>query len=282
MAATLGTPAAAQADDFTVTTGGDGGDLMCDVTCTLRDALDDSNANNNGPGIVDRILFAGTVTGTINVLGTEFPEIDESLEIVGPGASTLTVNGGPTFRALSIDAAGGTVVSVSGLTLTGHRDNDGGGVYSYDADLTLDGVTVTASGTTGPGDTGGGVYSFGGDLKILNSTVSGNTTTGVGALGGGVYLTNGGLEIENSTITGNSTSGASSPGGGIYATTATGDDLSIFDTTISGNSTTDTAGDGGGIFAQTTGELTVIRSTISGNFTTGSSGDGGGLSRTPP
>jgi hypothetical protein len=257
--AALGAGGTAHAADFLVNQGGDAGDLTCDGTCTLRDALDDAAANNN-PATVDQVLFAANVTGTITLSGTELPTIDEPLYIDGPGAGALTVSGNNASRILQVDlpdAEEGGDVTVSGLTLSGGR--------------------VTGGGTTH----GGGIANYDAELTILDSTISGNAAVGGISAGGGVsskYSTT----IRDSTIANNVASSqkyGGNPftlGGGL----ATAGNLSIVGSTISGNDVTanavldmnpmtdhDATAFGGGLvsFAQETTPATLERSTISGN-----------------
>ena len=68
----------------------DGAPSTCDVTCTLRDAITDANAN---PGD-DVITFAPAVIGTIRLTQGELPiSSNQGLTITGPGRAALTVSG---------------------------------------------------------------------------------------------------------------------------------------------------------------------------------------------
>src|SRR5687768_3041178 len=73
---TLVGSATANAAPFTVNTTGDAGDLTCDVTCTLRDAIDDANTLSGA----DEIDFAGAMTITPT---TALPTITDPVTING-------------------------------------------------------------------------------------------------------------------------------------------------------------------------------------------------------
>src|SRR3954447_12626606 len=77
----------AEAATFTVTNTNDAG------AGSLRDAIDQANLAVGA----DSITFAPTVTGTIQLTTGELAIVD-SVNIVGPGASKLTVNGGGANR----------------------------------------------------------------------------------------------------------------------------------------------------------------------------------------
>jgi hypothetical protein len=260
---------------------------------TLREAIEQANATAGQ----DTITFQTGLSGTITV-ASSLPKITDALDIQGPGANLVTVDGANQFALFNFYEVTSDqgFDAISGITITrGLAENDdssGGGILSRDttADITISNVVVTrnhatndgggiqffgASGTaTISGSTisnnvadagGGGLYATGdGDLDVVitNSTFSGNTA---GDRGGAIYLFDLDATISGSTITGNS---ADEGGGGIWAE---GVDLGISFTTISGNTTSDDGGGGikaldysgqGGASSST---LTIRNSTISGN-----------------
>jgi hypothetical protein len=177
------------------------------------------------------------VVGPITLTTAELV-IDKSLTILGPGATTLTVQrstdgGTPAFRIFRINA--GKTANISGLTISNGFDLLGGGILNGDGILNLD-----------------------------SSTISGNSKNGIANLGTNGTAT---TTITNSTINGNTS--AASSGGGLRnfaqqnGATAT---LTVINSTISGNSATF----GGGIVNETadsgmTARTTIINSTIAGN-----------------
>ncbi|GEM_PF-616619 len=264
---------ATQAATFTVSNLNDSG------AGSLRQAITDANGTSGA----DVITFQAGLSGTITLTSGQL-SIDDSVDIQGPGAATLTVSGNNASRVFYLYAAENTIdVSISGLTVTGGNANIGAGIIDYDENLTLDHVVVTGNTTSGDG---GGLWAdgFNMHLAIRHSTISGNTA---GDDGGGIYVedTGGPLLIQDSTITGNHAAGS---GGGIYFYDPD-DVVSIERTTISGN-TAD--GVGGGIYLYDTdgsappmgnptasgkaalvgGGVSIDSSTISGN--TASAGGG--------
>lgn len=137
-------------------------------------------------------------------------------------------------------------------------------LVDYDADLTLDDITITE----GTSYTGGGIQNHG-RLDIQRSTVTGNT----GVQGGGIYNFDGDLYISDSTISNNAASTEGGTGGGIrngYDTT-----LMIINTTFTGN----IASYGGGLY--TNGPAYIRNSTFSDNTAYRYSGGGGGAIACP-
>lgn len=251
---------------------------------TLRAAIAEANANAGSTIDFDANLFTGG-PGTI-ALGSALPEVSADVSITGPGASTLTVDGGGSgadFSIFTIDSAvtaalsgftvsnghtsggAGAAVNNSGnLTITASRLSGnvaqfgagGGAIYNHAGTVNL--VDSTLSGNSA-GNSGGAILNQAGILTLRNTTVRDNTVSGYGA---GIFSVNGSLTLTDSSITGNTTT---SNGGGlkIFGTTvvATG-------STISGNQ----AVNGGGISEQCT--MTLIDCTVNGNT---ASADGGGI-----
>ena len=252
---------------------------------SLRQAMLDANSAAG----VDTITFDAELTGTINVL-SDLPWLDGGIDLQGPGASVITINGGWTaaggpsvgnslFVLDDIDVAEGAS-TISGVTLTGGDasgycdscDEDeeyagSGGALRKDhgnADLTIADVVITGNYA---GLYGGAVNLFDtdGTVTIRDSVISNNVAGG----GGGLYSDGDAalsLNLINVEITGNTASDGD--GGGLYLSDT---DTSISDSTINGNIAYD--GDGGGITSKR-GSLTISNSSISGND---AGDDGGGL-----
>jgi hypothetical protein len=238
--------------------------------CTLRDAINDSNAST---GVSDVISFRSGVTGTIT-LGSDLPAITDPVSIHGPGADSITVDGASLHRIFDVrPSTPGDAVLISGLELT-HANADtsaingdrGGAVLNETADLTLADTIIT--GNTSP-SYGAGIYSgcddacgatagnaYVADLTLARVTLSDNHSTG--AAGGGVYLNYGSATIFSSTINGNS--GNWGPAIGIFYMQGP---VTIENTTITGNTT---AGDGGGVYVDYNPSGVILEnSTIAGN-----------------
>ena len=219
----------------------------------------------------DVTLLDGTITldSSLGTLG-----IDSNVEIDGPGAASLTIDGGggslifaiasdatATIRALTItrgfsDTYGGAVYCTGDLTIVdaviSNSDalNRGGGIYNAPTGIvTLDNVDLIGN----ESDYGGGAYNEG-DMLVLNSTVGDNHAT---MKGGGVRnYTTGMLWVAESTVSGNSSGFV---GGGIANLNATVD---IVNSTISGNSAVE---NGGGLYIYQ-GTLAATNVTVSANI----------------
>src|SRR5262249_39689339 len=139
MGATLAATGTAQAADFTVNNLGDNGQG------TLRQAILDANANSRPDPVVFQSGLSGTITPTTGEL-----YVSEALQIVGPGAGQISVNGNNSRVFHVHPATHGDDVTISGLTITGGNTvANGGGIYSEYADLTVSDAVVTGNTITG-------------------------------------------------------------------------------------------------------------------------------------
>ena len=157
---------------------------------TLRDAITSANAN---PG--STITFASGLTGSVD-LASDLPGISRAVDIEGPGAGVLTINGKGhrLFFVNSLTTA--DPIRIAGLTLTGGYAEVGGAIDDYVGTLTV--ANDVISGNSAPN--GGGIYSEE-RLTVTGSTISGNHSGGEG--GGINQRTAGSLTVQNSTISGN-------------------------------------------------------------------------------
>ena len=217
---------------------------------SLRQAIADA-----APG--DTIDFA--VTGTITLTSGHLA-ITNNLNIIGPGQTSLTVNGNNSSRAFSV--ANGTVF-ISSLTVSNGYATDvtggGGGVRNYFAGLTISNCCITSCQGQ---DYGGGINNYGGNLSVLRSKISGN----YGYFGGGLLNWQSGQAVViDSTLSGNSAGN----GGGIDNYDAT---TAITNSTIFGNTASSL---GGAIRNSSGGTLTISSSTVSGNKVSGLGSVGG-------
>jgi CSLREA domain-containing protein len=252
--------------------------------CTLRAAITASNQHFGIDGIgfniptTDPGYNPQTGVYTIN-LGSALPALTDSVNINGPGATTLTVqrstvSGTPNFGIFSI--TGSITVNISGLSIVNGVAALGGGINNYRANLKITGCTLSGNFA----DDGGGIYNVGGNnLNITGCTFSGNSAL----LGGGIYNeqpigSQVNLTLTNSTLSNNT---ASSAGGGIYSYAPSGT-LTLTNTTLSGNVANGTNGangdgGGGGVFFSggAGGTLNITNSILINNFAVGS---GGGIS----
>src|SRR5882757_8381368 len=257
--------------------------IFCAVAASVRaTTITVTNTNDNGVGSLrqalaiandgDTITFA--VSGSI-MLTTGELLVDKSISVSGPGSGNLAVDGNANSRVFYVSS--GTTVTISGLTVrngmvTGNFPaGSGGGIYSFQATLTLNDCAIIGNSASYGGgiandaynDEKGGPWAI---LTISNSTLSGNSA---GYDGGGVFNTSGRwtgatLTINNSTFSMNSAGyyggGIDNNGYEIVGATAT-----LNNSMLSGNS----SAYGGGIYnsadAGGYGSLEVNNSTLAGN-----------------
>jgi hypothetical protein len=248
---------------FPVTSTADNGE-----TGTLRWAVEEANSRPGADGIPIN------VTGTIE-LETFLPPILNSLSIVGPGASNLTIErkaGSAPFRILNF--SGNFPSVVRDVTISGGLAREGAGIYSEAENLMLIGVVVAGNEARAEGgelaEARGGGIAGSGALMLFESTISGNTASASAggsrtlAAGGGINVT-GTIRLERSTISGNAVR-ATEPGGGEILAEGggvQGGQLDIVSSTITGNeSTSDGAVIGANLGSSGSG---LLRNTIVSN-----------------
>ncbi len=197
------------------------------------------------------IDFASTVTSPITLTNGPL-KITKGLDIQGPAAGSLTINGNNASTVFSV--AAGVTATISGLTIAHGSASifesgylEGGGIYN-DGTLAVTGVTISSN-SAGDGGYGGGIFNDG-TLTVTDSTLSSNN-----AMAGGGIANGGTLTVTDSTLSNNS-AGNDGFGGGISNV----GELTVTDCTLSSNST---SGFGGGI--ANAGGLTITGSTLSSN-----------------
>lgn len=197
--------------------------------CTLRKAL--ALANTNGAGDINF-----SVTGSIPLSsGQPLPAVTVPLNLIGPGASSLTIDGQGSSKVDSIFTINPNLVAaISGITITGANAASGGAINSQSA-LALVADTFTGN-TAGEGGaiTANNTYAANSSLMLMGSTVSGNTSSGYS--GGGLYILGVPTIISGSTISGNT---ATYDGGGLAVSD---DPILLVNTTIAENSSQEGAG----------------------------------------
>jgi Ca2+-binding RTX toxin-like protein len=250
--------ASAEAATFTVTNLNDSGGG------SLRQAILDANAT---PG-ADQVTFQSTLSGQIT-LGSQLPNLIESVNIAGPGAGQLSVSGNNSSRIIYINPTGpAPQVGISDLTLTAGTPSAadpvqgrGGAVFIKYANVTLDRVVISNSSSE---SFGGGIENANGSLTVRSSTISGNSADN----GGGVsnrHDETDAIVVENSTITGNYASAYG--GGGIWFENpfdrAT---IQVRSSTVAGNRVSN-ASTGGGAGFWTNGDGATLTNTIAADNT---------------
>ncbi len=211
------------------TAGSDGTEAHPFLDTTLRGAI----IAANGAGGIDTIEFDSSLTSSGPALITlTLGEllITNAMNIVGPGASSLTVSGNNASRIFDVDANdnGAAQVGISGLTLSGgngtgtNASNSGGAIYNAET-LTLNNSALTGNSITAASAQGGGIA----NVKVLfatGDTISDNSlsTSGMNnnVFGAGIYNT-GTVTANDDTITGNTASVTVGPGGGALGPAST-------------------------------------------------------------
>lgn len=246
----------------TVTKTTDTNDGVCDVDCSLREAISSSLAG-------DTINFAPALSGGIIALDNNLGElgIGRNLTINGPsGGVTLYGDSSYFHRILRIIAG---TVSLSNCTING----------GYEVGATGTAGTFSDYGGAGGNGLGGGILNSG-TLTLSNCTIKNNATyggsggngysstttysfggNGGAGQGGGIY-NEGTLTLVNSTVANNSTRGGYS--GYTYA--------------VSGNSARSSnggSGVGGGIYNKSGAKLILRGCTLNDNFASGAGGTSG-------
>jgi hypothetical protein len=228
---------------------------------TLRAAIQAADAGSHS----DKFTIGFSVTGTIN-LQSPLPDLNNTIAIQGPGATSLTVEraAGASFASAIITVDLGQTASLSRLTVA----NGNAGGIANNGTLTVANSWVLNN----VAGAGGGIVNFG-ILTVSGSTVCGNAAT----FAGGGMFNNGGATVAGCLFSGNS---AGLNGGGI-------DNfqegvLTVRDSIFSGNSSTV----GGGI--ANGGALTVGGGAFTCNSATGSTnagfflpGEGGAICNFP-
>ena len=237
---------------------------------TLREAIEVANAtrsNDETRGAGADIEFDSNLFSTPQTITLQNGEIliTESMQIKGPGADLLTINGDRNSRLFRINDGSSTqkVVEFSNLTLTRGNagspvdDRVGGCIFSRE-NLILNNAVVSRC--VAPG-IGGAINIRSGNLTIHNtsfvSNISGNSAAAI-------YARSSNINISNSTFRENSTSNVNSPGIVTFDTGAVAD---ISNTTFTDNSTRN--GTSAAVFLERSSTLSLNNSTIFGNTAIG-------------
>jgi parallel beta-helix repeat protein len=200
-----------------------------------------------GPTVVDRCTVSGNTS--LNGRGGGIRQ--------GPGALTLTNSTISGNHADQSQGGGIAIVDadpsrVVGCTITGNSAGAGGGVWSENNGLVVEGSVI--SGNTAMTGDGGGIGKASSALLMDTSTVSGNHADN--GFGGGISFDSG---DAGSTITACTMSGNTAKfGGGLSLADCS---VTLRNSTISGNQ----AGWSGGGIAVSNSSLTVSNSTIAFN-----------------
>ncbi len=214
----------------------DGTPGVCSSTaggaCTLRAALEVGASLLTVPDFDDIVVdLTGLPVGSTIVTGStlDIPAIPgRSIEIRGslsPGRRVLVQAATPTFGVMRYEGAPDTILTMTGVALTGGGGVTAGGGLFASGGVVLRNVEVFENSA----ESGGGVHVEGWNLTVDNSDFHGNTATG--GNGGGLEATSSFLVVERTSFTGNVATG---DGGGVWvsprATSSVAIGRSTFDT----------------------------------------------------
>ncbi len=269
------------------------------ATLTITDREDDTAADTETIVVRDPINLLvpsqySTIQAAIDAAGSGDIVLVADGTYVGSGNRLLTWNGlfkhitvksenGPEHCIINCEQEENTIGFwffgtgqdrsdlIDGFTITGARDNVGGGIMCYSVSPTIKNCIIAGNGAV---YNGGGIYcSDGSSPLIQNCIIVGNS----GYIGGGIFCYGFSFpQIENCVLTGND----SSSGGGIFCDQysspiaenciiAGNRSIGHFEHTFSGIS----VGGGGGIFCCWNSYFSIQNCVIAGN----SAGSGGGI-----
>jgi CSLREA domain-containing protein len=251
---------------FAVNSLNDIDDGACNTAhCSLFEAVSLANTSSEA----DTIQLPSN--GTIN-LTRPLPLVIGTLDIVGPGASQLTIrrDTGGNYRLLNIDAS--ATVVLSGVTLANGSVNNapdkfGGAILNAGSLTVRDSVIRDSTAqSTIPGDAGGGGIANRANATLIveRSTITGNSTLGGGSVTPGAGILNfGTATIVDSIVSANNAN--SGVGGGVMSTSQ----LTIRRSQVTNNTTNF---GGGGVYNDGSGSAEIEDTTISGNRANSSGG----------
>jgi predicted outer membrane repeat protein len=224
--------------------------------CPLRNAIASANADKalggcdagNGPDVIDMRGLSG-LPDTIDLVSS-LPAIAEDLEILGPGADRLAVNGGDAHGLFVVQP--GVTLAVSDLAITRGLAASAGGAFDVGAGAILTLVDCEVEGNAAP--EGGGIASSGGVVEVYGSSFADNMASG--GSGGAIALRGATLAATDSTFSGNH---ASTSGGAIAAWTDGGaSSAKLNSVTLAENAATQ----GGALFVDTGSLVTLTHALL--------------------
>lgn len=216
----LGT--AASGATFTVTKTADTNDGVCDLDCSLREAVIAADTGDGDQTIdFDPVVFATSnvitlMLGHIPISRVQFPI--RSITVNGPGRNLLTISGNGQSRVFFADANLRTL-TIKSLAIADGAATVGGGIYAQGSILLSD-VVIKGNRVVGGEEILGTVAGVGGgvlasDLTIVNSLVENNVASGLAernasGIGGGIAVS-ASATIVNCVFRNNRAIGATAP-----------------------------------------------------------------------
>ncbi len=219
------------------------------------------------------------------VLSSTLPTIIGVLDIIGPGADQLAIDGNNSVRVFDVNIA---PVTLSDLTVQNGKATGAGAGIRSTSELILTNVNLLSNTST----LDGGAVFAGSTVQLTNNRFQNNQCTSLTCRGGGLFVAltlnvsdtnfisntaqdNGGaiyagqiVNLNGGLLQSNRCVGVPCVGGGLYI----GGRLTLTGTHLIDNTSN---GSGGGVFAQN--PLTVTDALFQGNLCVGSGCQGGGL-----
>jgi predicted outer membrane repeat protein len=266
LALAIAAPRANADATITVSTTADPGTGACTPTngqCTLREALELVNEGEVSGWVNIMLDASGTIdVGPVGELVLEPDDGVEAVEVYGPGAANLTIDGGGESRVLLLEKEfffSLTNVTIAHGAVTDFAvDGDGGaGIFSEASEINLSGVRFTENRVESDRDGGAIGIEGAAHLTVWDSVFEGNFSE---RSGGAIFVeTDGTAYVSGTTIEENEAE--ERDGGGVAVKVGL---LTLVESTVAGN----TAGDAGGGVATTgpVGFATVEKSTVAGNL----------------
>ncbi len=227
-----------------------------DGQITLREAIHYARLDD---GLGSTITFDSVLADATIALGGLALWIDRSLTIDASALSSLTVDGQGKSRVFGITGGETDEVQLIGLTITGGKGFNGGGISNQSIGNVVVAHSVVSGNSTRDG--GGAIYNHSGALTLTDSTLHGNSTD---VYGGAIQNHSGMLTVVNSTLTENS----ARSGGAIFNRRS--GTLTVMNSTVAENSV---SGSGGGIYNDSSATLVAVNLSVHGN----SADNGGGI-----
>jgi len=259
---------------------GDGACLAEGGACTLRAAIEESNALD---GVDTIIVPAGTY-----VLESGSLDLTDSVSISGAGSGATVVDGNASNRIFLIATTGDVVIS--GLAIQNGYAGRGGGISIESGQAALEDVIVqrniaedgggiwntgtltitsshVANNRTELGS-GGGINNWGGTVTLINAAIDDNHAL---TAGGGIFADGGSIVMTGGSVSRNAVDNAS--GGGIlgYSVSVSLAGVDVIDNFAGGAAHGGPLAIAGGVGVMY-GSLTIIDSRIERNLVYGSGG----------
>jgi len=168
--------------------------------CTLREAIQNANLNNDSSGgdcaagTRGNELITFSVSGYI-ILNRTLPTISDPLTIIGPyNGVGVTVNGNGKVGAFTVNTSS---LTLQNINIVNTLNVQGGAINNNRGAITIENGVFSFNKASG---NGGAIFNSNGVVVISNSTFTDNSAP---LNGGAVHILNGTATISNSTFANN-------------------------------------------------------------------------------